>query len=415
MMGALLEKYIGFFFLAGLFTLTINHRYATVFILILVLLTFLLALKYKNDLIFIDSRMMKIILWPISTGLLLAALQLVDGAPGSYDFAENALKISLILSPAFILAKSKIDEKNILLVLAAMSFSIGISAFLSVYIFDNDRAGFLYSHPLPIGNLAAECVIFLTYLLSDQYAKRSAYIKFLSFVAIGAALFALILSGTKGAWLVAFIGVGFVLYKQRKLLTPAFNAILFILLFLLGFISNEKFMPRIGGLMVGVGCVLEQSEVCSDGGTVSSRADMIKVGLNGWVAEPFLGKGPDEFIVDLKNAADEGRINYASYHSPLNAHPHNNPHNDLVFHLYGYGLFGALGYISLLGFTLFYVKRRKAVNFLWGNLLYLHVFITFLLGISQSVFSVSSQVLQYALFLLLFLSLHFKEESSAEI
>ena len=190
------------------------------------------------------------------------------------------------------------------------------------------------------------------------YKLKNIRLSLFSSVAFLSGLFASLLSGSKGSWVVLPITATFLLWNYRKVLNKkAYKIFLLgglLLLVSISFIPALGVSDRVSILMTDVNSYLEGSKVES---SVSHRTELWKASILMFQEEPIYGIGRSDQQAFKQQLVDDG----ISHESVLRfTHAHNEYLNELGLH----GIFGLILLLTVyLGpLSLFLSKIREYSN-----------------------------------------------------
>ena len=382
--------------------LPVNHRVAAITMLLGVVIAIINIVTGEREQ---TSRLVSKMDFVLPLLIFLAMIFLGVLYHGNVGAFDNYSRL-LILMPIFFALTN--DVKNKELVVVAIVFA-ALWIFSQAVIFklagEGVRARLDYRNAIPLGNLAAEfgTILFLYALASDK--KRFGKL-FLGFV-VATALLSVFLSGTKGALLpFVFIGVATYLLSTLNIYQKLTWILVVIALSVTAdILSSGVVSYRFSQAWDHLSCLASNDWLQCGVGSVSARVWMWLVVLWDFASSPWVGSGPGSYQTILQSYVASGKVPGGVAHL-------NNPHNDALKLMQEFGIWGLVSYLVLCFGLLRFSIRLFTANPLsqpWRLIFLGHLVFMILLGLTQSVFSVSSMALLFAFMTMLLAAFAYDE------
>ncbi len=369
--------------------LPLNHRAAAITMLLAVIISIVLVVTGEGaHTLRLVSRMEFAL--PLLIFLVMIFLGILyHGDIGAFDNYSRLL----ILMPIFFALTNGVKNKEIVVV--AIVFAVLWMFLQAVKVQlegEGVRAALDYKNAIPLSNLVAEFgTILLLYSLAAEIKRP--YKLFLGFL-VALALLAVFLSGTKGA-LLPFVLIGFAVYlfsSARLSQKLAWGFVMVILAIAADILSSGLVSSRFSNAWSGLSCFANDDWLQCDDGSVGVRVWMWIVALWDFASNPWVGSGPGSYQMIMQSHIALGEVPSKFGHL-------NNPHNDVLKLMQEFGIWGLLSYLCLILGLLRFAIRLFTANPLsqpWRLIFLGHLVFMTLLGLTQSVFSVSSMALLFA-------------------
>lgn len=387
--------------------MAIIRSWASSFFLVLLLLCLFIIWKDRQT----QHEGSRLLLWAMGLFLAVAALSLVN-ADDMHQSVKRLGKLSafLLFIPLYLgSVRLKRDlSRPLLLGSMVASLVMAATAFYTFEILDYPRAKGAY-HPIIFGDLSMLCALFgVSAMVTGVVGGRWRY---LLPVCIVAALYASILSGTRGA-LVALPLTGILfLWLYRRRLKRKKAIVIFVAVSVLFLASPFLFPDTIGAQVKRTynSCV-EFVEGQNRNSSLGQRFLMWNIAIDMWKESPILGSGLGDFRHDALEQMALGKTALST--------DHGHAHNIIFEYLGATGLLGTLAMIIalfVLPFREFYRHWNRVIDTseafvpLAGMTL-LAAFFAF--GLSEGWLARSAFIKSYVVCLVVFLSALSKGEGS---
>ena len=277
--------------------------------------------------------------------------------------------------------------------IALGALGAGIVAVVDFYVYGELRAGG-YNNPIQFGDIAMlfSCVLMAGFAWAKQHSRSMIIIFFVGFMS---GIWASLLSGARGGWLVLPFAIGLFylvndLHKNTKKSAIFIFAVLCFCGFAYYFLSPSLLQSRINDVISD----LQQYFHANNANTsLGARITLWQASLPLIAEHPLLGWGSVANYVNL--SGDKAEIFQRFNHF----------HNDFLDALVKRGLLGgmALLMIYVVPGVLFYRQLKQCVSakapLVYASLLL--IVATFVFGLTQSFFSHSSGVMVYVFLLVI--------------
>ena len=382
--------------------LPLNHRVAAITMLLGVIISIIqIVTGEREQTSRLVSKMDFVLLLLIFLAMIFLGV-LYHGNVGAFDNYSRLL----ILIPIFIALSNGIKNKEIVLVAIVFAVLWMFFQALKVQLSEEGvRATLGYKNAIPLSNLAAEFgTILLLYALASDMKRP--YKLFLGFI-VALALLSVFLTGTKGA-LLPFVLIGATVY----LLSPIkiYQKLIWILVVVVlaiaaDILSSGLVSSRFSNAWDGLFCFARNDWLQCDDGSVGVRVWMWIVALWDFASNPWVGSGPGSYQMIMQSYIASGEV-------PARFAYLNNPHNDALKLMQEFGIWGLISYLVLCYGLLRFSIRLFTANPLaqpWRLIFLGHLVFMILLGLTQSVFSVSSMALLFAFMTMLLAAFAYDE------
>lgn len=382
----------------GLASFGVNHKYASAFILFLLLIAVLDA--------FFDRKSWREVSvdWPILFTLISIPLFVFISSILMHDFElryfDNPLRFIFAFIIFLLIIKSNLPHVFFLHGFAAAAILIGI--FLSLDYDGGARYAGNYRNPIPLGNVAASLTV-ITGLISLEKTQTH-NIRVAYFVAALLAFSALVGSMSVGSWtaFVLTLVIVSLIFSDDRFSSSIKTLVFLSVLLFLAFLFSDLVQERIQIIWLQLSCVsIDPWDQCSTN-SLRDRFWFYLIGVDAFWNAPLLGHGPDAARSILSDAVSKGFIPIPGSFSHF--------HNDLIELLVTRGLVGVAGYLlyvfGLLWFSVKLIKRYD--DNLFARLLFTNTLIFIFCGLTQAVLSHASTATYFAFSNALLLALAMK-------
>jgi len=170
-------------------------------------------------------------------------------------------------------------------------------------------------------------------------------------------------------------------------------------------LSSGLVSSRFSNAWDGLFCFARNDWLQCDDGSVGVRVWMWIVALWDFASNPWVGSGPGSYQMIMQSYIASGEVPARFAHL-------NNPHNDALKLMQEFGIWGLISYLILYFGLLRFSIRLFSANPLvqpWRLIFLGHLVFMILLGLTQSVFSVSSMALLFAFMTMLLAAFAYDE------
>ena len=388
----------------------VNHRYAGVGILVLLMIGLFMWKYPKPYLVAEVSGLKKLTIFSFIAYPAFVFISLLIHQQWSIfdNELDNPLRFVYVIPIFLLLSKIKLDERWVITAFSFGAIAIGINSILS---FTGGRVGLSYGNPISMGNVATALAV-ISLIVGIGSPKFHFGWRFISFVALLLGVSASLLSGTKGGWISLFMVAMYGLYVWRATYLKKVAVVGLALFTLFIFDGVMKNLPssRLVIFKQNIECFVEDPRSQCGMGSFGVRVWMNLAGVNNFLNHPIIGSGLDSTIATLDQAKKDDLI-------PSNVSSFNHLHNDLVEIISQMGLVGFVGYAFLFGgFSWVSVKLRKLSNdenpWAVATLMNTVLFLEF--GVTQATLTHASTITYFAFSNALLIGMAFRHAAQDE-
>jgi O-antigen ligase len=257
-----------------------------------------------------------------------------------------------------------------------------------------------FYHPIVFGDLAM--LLALVFIAAwPLWANRGVWLRIGGFFAIACALYASLLSGTKGAWLALPVGTIIILLMYRQYWRNPRRIWLGLFLCLALLATSPLLFPKTVGQRVGIMVrdLQDYAEGEKRNSSTGQRLLMWQLALDVWLENPVLGTGLGDYSYEVATRMESGEteMNIVRGHA----------HNIFFDSLSTTGLVGLIGMIMALFVLplrafLRHVRTKETEVVAVGGIIVVAAFMIF--GLTEGWLARSPFVRSYLFFLLAFLT-----------
>ena len=308
---------------------------------------------------------------------------------------------SILLFPALIFLLSYPPKKEwVLKGILLGSFISGLIALYHTQIL-NIRAFSSFKYMvIQSGNIAASLGVLSFVIFFYFFKEKNKNLSILSLISSLLGIFASLLSGARGGWvLLPFVLIWLLIINRhlipKKMITGMM--IIGILSSLLGYHIAEK---RIALVFDDITQLTEKNDPDSSSG---SRILMWKAGVYAFKSAPIFGIGYDNRKDFLKELVNKNKVNALVLR-------HGRLHSNYIEEL---AMKGIIGFISLMTFFLapiyFFLCKKNLRNNVFAQLGVTHIILVMGYCLTQNYINHQSGMIQYLMFVIIFYSIFFNE------
>lgn len=207
-------------------------------------------------------------------------------------------------------------------------------------------------NPILFGDISLMYSSFSGIAAVFYYQKNNRVLCFMAVLASGLGMFAVVASGTRGAWLaIPFVSL-LLLYFVWGMLPPKFKLTLFLAPLLLLIVAFCTPMLKVESRINSLVGEFNQLNSSASMGSIGQRVEMWRASKDAWLDAPVLGQGQGGYVAYVGQGIVKGE-----YSKSIEKYSHS--HNDYLFALASRGLIGLC--LLLLMYVLLLNHARRSV------------------------------------------------------
>ncbi|ETD72649.1 hypothetical protein V757_03085 [Pelistega indica] len=315
-------------------------------IILLLLTSIYVVIRYRKDIDFSKGRPLAVIFLLYACVVILANL---FGGHGDRDY-ESPARFLLAIPIVYAMTYIRVNRTFLMVCIALGAIAMGVLAVYQVYdVHYYKRAGL---YPIRFGNIgmlvAFFCVAGLIFFPKESSVLKKYLLKSGLLLGVIFGIVASILSGTRGGWLYPLVGIPiislFLISSSSKILRDL--CILFTVT--IGLVGFVYLVPNIGIEKRIHQAITEvekyEPNAKSSLTSIGGRFEMWRLAINLIKEKPFVGWGTDGYRERMKLFVEQKEARSVVLHR--------HPHNEILNEASKRGIFSSL--IVILGFYLYF-------------------------------------------------------------